>query len=81
VATVAVLRTVDPAGESNRQAVGIREGGTVRVASIFGVTGFNPNTSEDNSTAVQEMAVTMYPSVFRVQPDFSVPPCLLNPAS
>jgi peptide/nickel transport system substrate-binding protein len=35
-------------------------------------SGFNPNTSKDNSTAVQAVAVTMYPSVFRIHPDFSV---------
>jgi peptide/nickel transport system substrate-binding protein len=62
----------DPPGGSSRQGVGIREGGTVRVASTFEVSGFNPNTSKDNSTAVQEVAVTMYPSVFRVHPDLSV---------
>ncbi len=72
VATVAVLRTTDPADESQRQGVGIREGGTVRVAATFAVSGFNPNTSKDNSTAVQELAVTIYPSVFRIHPDLSV---------
>ena len=73
IAGVLLLRAGgDPTGGSGRQGLGIREGGTVRVASTFEVSGFNPNTSKDNSTAVQEVAVTMYPSVFRVHPDLSV---------
>ena len=72
VAGVVVLRARDPRGESSRQGVGIREGGTVRVASTFAVTGFNPNTSKDQGPGVQDVAVSVYPSVFRIQPDFSV---------
>jgi peptide/nickel transport system substrate-binding protein len=72
VAGVVVLRAGDPRGESSRQGVGIRDGGTVRVASTFEVSGFNPNTIKDYSPGVQDVAVSMYPSVFRIQPDFSV---------
>jgi ABC-type transport system substrate-binding protein len=72
VAGVVVLRASDPRGESSRQGVGMREGGIVRVASTFEVTGFNPNTSKDYNPGVQDVAVTVYPSVFRIQPDFSV---------
>jgi len=72
VAAVVLLRTADPEDESNRQGVGIREGGTVRFATTDEPSGFNPNTSKDDSTAVRNVVVTMYPSVFRVHPDFSV---------
>lgn len=72
VAGVVVLRAGDPRGESSRQGVGIRDGGTVRVTSTFEVTGFNPNTSKDYNPGVQDVAVTVYPSVFRIQPDFTV---------
>jgi peptide/nickel transport system substrate-binding protein len=62
----------DPSGGPSRQGVGIREGGTVQATAMSEPSGFNPNTSKDNSTAVQAVAVTMYPSVFRIHPDFSV---------
>jgi peptide/nickel transport system substrate-binding protein len=72
-ATVAVLRADgDPTGRSGRPQVGIREGGTVRVAAILEPSGFNPNTSKDAGPAAQGVAVTVYPSVFRIHPDFSV---------
>jgi peptide/nickel transport system substrate-binding protein len=71
-AGVLVLRAGgDPTGGSSRQRVEIREGGTVRVAATQEPSGFNPNTSKDNSLALQTVAVTMYPSVFRIHPDFS----------
>ena len=57
---------------SSRRGVGIREGGTVRVAALFEPSGFNPNTSEDSGPGLQDVAVTVYPSVFRTHPDFSV---------
>ena len=60
------------ADDPGPQQVEVREGGTVRVASTIEVTGFNPNTSEDSGPAVQDIAATVYPSVFRVHPDFSV---------
>lgn len=59
-------------GDSSHQGVGIREGGTVRVATILEPTGFNPNTSKDASPAVQNVVSTVYPSVFRVHPDLSI---------
>jgi glutathione transport system substrate-binding protein len=62
----------DPTSGSHRPQLGIREGGTVRVATTWEVTGFNPNTSKDGGPGVQDVAVTMYPSVFRIHPDFSV---------
>jgi peptide/nickel transport system substrate-binding protein len=60
------------ADDPGPQQVAVREGGTVRVASTFEVTGFNPNTSEDWGPALADIAVSVYPSVFRVHPDFSV---------
>jgi peptide/nickel transport system substrate-binding protein len=60
-----------PAGDADR-AAGIREGGTVRFAAIGEPAGFNPNTSGNNSPEVQHVVGNVYPSVFRVQPDFSV---------
>jgi peptide/nickel transport system substrate-binding protein len=60
-----------PAGGAD-EAAGIREGGTVRFAAIGEPTGFNPNTSRNNGPAVQDVVGNVYPSVFRVQPDFSV---------
>ena len=73
VTGVLVLRAGDdPPGWSGRQGVGIREGGTVQVTAIQEPSGFNPSTSKDNGVALQQVAVTVYPSVFRVHPDFSV---------
>jgi peptide/nickel transport system substrate-binding protein len=60
-----------PAGTAD-QAAGIREGGTVRFAANGEPTGFNPSTSKDSGPAVQDVVGNVYPSVFRVQPDFSV---------
>jgi glutathione transport system substrate-binding protein len=72
VATVAVLRTGgDPTGDSGEQ-VGVREGGILRVAAIDEPRGFNLNTSKDASVALQNVVATVYPSVFRVHPDFTV---------
>jgi peptide/nickel transport system substrate-binding protein len=72
VAGVVVLRTGDPPDAPSRQRIQVREGGTVRVAATQEPSGFNPNTSKDSSLALQAVAVTMYPSVFRIHPDFSV---------
>jgi peptide/nickel transport system substrate-binding protein len=72
VAGVVVLRTGDTPDAPSPQRVRIQEGGTVRTATIEEPSGFNPNTSKDDGIAVQAVAVTMYPSVFRVHPDFSV---------
>jgi peptide/nickel transport system substrate-binding protein len=71
VVAVVALRDGD-AGDPGRPEPAVREGGTVRVASTFEVTGFNPNTSGDQGPTLQDVAVTVYPSVFRVHPDFSV---------
>jgi peptide/nickel transport system substrate-binding protein len=71
VAAVVALRGGDD-GDPGRQEVEVRDGGVVRVASMIEVTGFNPNTSKDEGPAVQDIAVSVYPSVFRVHPDFSV---------
>jgi peptide/nickel transport system substrate-binding protein len=59
-------------GDPGRHEVEVREGGTVRVAAFFEPSGFNPNTSKDEGPALQDIAVSVYPSVFRVHPDFSV---------
>jgi peptide/nickel transport system substrate-binding protein len=72
VAGVVVLRTGDAPDAPSPQRVRIQEGGTVRATAIQEPSGFNPNTSKDDGIAVQAVAVTMYPSVFRVHPDFSV---------
>ena len=63
------LRTGD---SPSRQEAGFRDGGTVRVATRFEPSGFNPNTSEDSGPGIQDVAVTVYPSVFRTHPDLSV---------
>jgi peptide/nickel transport system substrate-binding protein len=60
-----------PPGTADQPA-GIQEGGTVRYAAIGEPTGFNPNTSANYSTEVQDVVGNIYPSVFRTQPDFSV---------
>jgi peptide/nickel transport system substrate-binding protein len=73
VAGVLLFRAGDePTPGPDRPQVGIRVGGTARVATAFDVTGFNPNTSKDGGPGVQDVAETMYPSVFRIHPDFSV---------
>jgi peptide/nickel transport system substrate-binding protein len=72
VAGVIVLRAGDTPDAPGRPRVEIREGGTVRVAVTLEPSGFNPNTIKDGGLAVQRVAVTMYPSVFRIHPDFSV---------
>jgi ABC-type transport system substrate-binding protein len=72
VAGVVVLRTGDVADAPSRPKVEIREGGTVRATALLEPSGFNPNTSKDEGVALQAVAVTMYPSVFRVHPDFSI---------
>jgi peptide/nickel transport system substrate-binding protein len=60
-------RTASSAG----QPMGVREGGAVTFAAGE-PTGFNPNTSKDNGTDVQNAVVNVYPSVFRTHPDLSV---------
>ena len=72
VAVVALRNGGDDAADPGRQKVEVRDGGVVRVAGTLEVTGFNPNTSEDSGPALQDIAVSVYPSVFRVHPDFSV---------
>jgi ABC-type transport system substrate-binding protein len=72
VAVVALRDGGDDAADPGRQKVEVRDGGVVRVAGTLEVTGFNPNTSEDSGPALQDIAVSVYPSVFRVHPDFSV---------
>jgi peptide/nickel transport system substrate-binding protein len=72
VIAAAGIMLVRAGGKSDRQGVGIREGGTVRVAALFEPSGFNPNTSEDYGPGLQDVAVAVYPSVFRTHPDFSV---------
>jgi peptide/nickel transport system substrate-binding protein len=54
------------------QPAGIREGGTVTFAARGEPSGFNPNTSIGNGPDVQNVVETVYPSVFRTQPDLSV---------
>ena len=72
VAGVVVLRTGDSPDAPSPPRVMIQEGGTVRATAIQEPSGFNPNTTKDSGVAVQAVAVTMYPSVFRVHPDLSV---------
>jgi peptide/nickel transport system substrate-binding protein len=73
VAGVVALRAGgDPTGGSSRQGVGIMDGGTVQATATLEPSGFNPNTLKDAGVAIQAVAVTVYPSVFRIHPDFSV---------
>ena len=73
VAGVVVLRTGDIPDAPSRPKVEIREGGTVQTTAIQKPSGFNSHTSKDGSgVALQPAAATMYPSVFRIHPDFSV---------
>jgi glutathione transport system substrate-binding protein len=73
VAGVAVLRTDETPEAPSPQTVMIREGGTVQTTAIEEPSGFNPHTSKDGGgVALQAVDATMYPSVFRIHPDFSV---------
>lgn len=73
VAGVAVFRTNDLPDPPGQPRVRIRESGTVQTTAIEEPSGFNPNTSKDGGgVAVQAVAATMYPSVFRIHPDFRV---------
>jgi len=72
VAGALVLRTGDTPEAPSPQRVSIQEGGTVRTTAVQEPSGFNPNTSKDNTIAVQAVAATIYPSVFRTHPDLSV---------
>jgi peptide/nickel transport system substrate-binding protein len=60
-----------PAGGTDR-AAGIRDGGTVRFGTSAEPTGFNPNTSTNGGPALQDAIGNVFPSVFRILPDFSV---------
>src|SRR5215211_2795267 len=71
VAGVVVLRTGDTPDAPSRPKVEIREGGTVRTTALLEPSGFNTHTSKDEGVALQPVAATMYPSVFRIHPDFS----------
>jgi peptide/nickel transport system substrate-binding protein len=53
---------------SGGQPTEIREGGAVTYAAGE-PSGFNPNTSKDNGTEVQNAVENVYPSVFRTHPD------------
>ena len=72
VAGVMVLRTGDIPDAPSRPKVEIREGGTVQTTAIQEPSGFNAHTSKDGGgVALQPVAATMYPSVFRIHPNFS----------
>jgi peptide/nickel transport system substrate-binding protein len=72
VAGVAVLRTDDTPEAPSLQRVRIRDGGRVQTTAIQEPSGFNPHTSKDGGgVALQAVDATMYPSVFRIHPDFS----------
>jgi peptide/nickel transport system substrate-binding protein len=72
VAGVAVLRTDDTPDPPSPQPVRIKEGGRVQTTAIQEPSGFNPHTSKDGGgVALQAVDATMYPSVFRIHPDFS----------
>jgi peptide/nickel transport system substrate-binding protein len=60
----------DRTARDGRRAA-IQDGGTVRLAGGE-PSGFNPNTSKDNGTAVQNAVENVYPSVFRTHPNLSV---------
>jgi peptide/nickel transport system substrate-binding protein len=71
VAWAALGSGSDRTARDGRRAAAIQGGGTVRFAGGE-PTGFNPNTSKDNGTAVQNVIENVYPSVFRNYPDLSV---------
>ena len=72
VAGVAVLRTDDTPDPPSPQRVRIQEGGRVQTTAIQEPSGFNPHTTKDGGgVALQAVDATMYPSVFRIHPDFS----------
>ena len=49
-----------------------QEGGTVTFASDQEPEGWNVNTASENLAALQWLVVEVYPSVFRVLPDFTI---------
>ena len=57
-----------PTASSGGQPATIAEGGAVTFAAGE-PSGFNPNTSKDNGTDVQNVIENLYPSVFRTHPD------------
>jgi peptide/nickel transport system substrate-binding protein len=70
VTGVVVLRTDD--SSPSRQPTEVREGGTVQTTAILEPSGFNPNTSKDAGPGLGPVSSTVYSSVFRIHPDFSV---------
>jgi peptide/nickel transport system substrate-binding protein len=50
----------------------LQAGGTIVYGADQEPTGFNPNTSKDNGTAVQNVVANVWPSTFEALPDFTV---------
>jgi peptide/nickel transport system substrate-binding protein len=59
-------------GNNNSSSGSAKEGGTLNYAADQAPTGFNPNTSKDNGTAVLWVVNRVYPSVFHANPDYTM---------
>ena len=62
----------DEGGDTSGGSAQIQQGGTLNYAADQEPTGFNNNTSKDNGTSVANIVISMYPSAFHSQPDFTV---------
>jgi peptide/nickel transport system substrate-binding protein len=72
VAYATLGRDQDTNGEATSGTARIQQGGTLRFAAGDEPSGFNINTSRGLSTALQNIVVNLYPSVFRTHPDLIV---------
>lgn len=85
LAVVAVLGATacggDDGGSSGKpqSAAGtVKEGGEIVFGADQEPTGFNINTSKDNGTSVAVAIRNIWPSAYRVRPDFSVEPSVIE---
>ena len=62
----------DEGGDTSGGSAQIQPGGTLNYAADQEPTGFNNTTSKDNGTSVANIVISMYPSAFHSQPDFTV---------
>ena len=53
-------------GSTGSSATATKDGGTLSYAADQEPTGFNNNTSKDNSTSVLNVVINMFPPVFRM---------------
>jgi peptide/nickel transport system substrate-binding protein len=59
-------------GETGGGTAEVQPGGTLSYAADQEPTGFNNNTTKDNSTAVANASIQMFPVAFHLTPDFKV---------